>query len=166
MSSAEFNVSIWDTLLPPSKNRVISFDIGEVGISALLYSPRYNLLVAGGKKGKICKFNLLFFFNESIVIMDTRQSVLLLNSFEAHENLIRSITINNETGSLITGSTKGDVKIWDINAILAMDAPASTSFNPWPYEFDQSLGIVELQAVNDDIYNCWGNGYIYSSRCR
>ena len=63
MSSLDFNVSIWDTLLPSSKSRVMSFDVGESGISALLYSPRYHLLVAGGKKGKLCKFFSKYHFD-------------------------------------------------------------------------------------------------------
>ena len=98
MSSANLNVSIWDTLLPESKSRVKSFQIGESGISSLLFSPRHSLLIAGGKKGKI-------------YVMDMRQNLSLVNSFTAHDSLVKSIAINSETNSLVSGSVKGEIKV-------------------------------------------------------
>ena len=153
MSSVEMNVSVWDTLLPAGIGRVQSFSIGEAGISTLVYSARYNLLIAGGKKGKI-------------FVMDVRKTISLVNSFDAHESMVRSMAINPTNGTLVSGSTKGDIKIWDINAISAVDTPPSTSYNPWPLEYDQSqaLGVAQVHVVNEDIYNCWGNGHLFSSR--
>jgi WD40 repeat protein len=54
-------------------------------------------LIAGGKKG-------------TIFVMDLRNSLSLVNSFSAHETLIKSIAINSEDNTLVSGSNRGDIK--------------------------------------------------------
>ena len=122
MSTANMNVAIWDTLMPPEKARIQGFVIGEAGIASLAFSSRHNLLFAGGKKGTICKNYILM-----IDVMDIRNDLSLVNSFVAHDNLIKSISINMDTNTLLTGSTQGDLKV--INQ-LTIDLG---------FEFDQGL---------------------------
>ena len=68
-----------------------------MGATSLAYCPRNELLISGGKKG-------------DITVHDIRQRTIV-NTFQAHESAIRTLSINLENGSLISGGTDGDVKV-------------------------------------------------------
>jgi WD40 repeat protein len=98
ISTNHMNVAVWDTLLPSSKNRVTQFQVGEAGMTALLYSARHNLLIAGGKKGMI-------------YVMDMRQNLQVVNSFQAHETIVKGMSINEMNNTLLSGSSSGEIKV-------------------------------------------------------
>jgi hypothetical protein len=41
-------------LLPPNKSMVSYFTDHEAGASSVVYSPRHQTLISGGKKGGLC----------------------------------------------------------------------------------------------------------------
>ncbi|KAJ3274403.1 regulator of (H+)-ATPase in vacuolar membrane [Terramyces sp. JEL0728] len=85
-STNGMNVSIWDTLLPPGKARV------------KVFSSQENLLVAGGKKG-------------SIYVIDVRNGSMLLNDFVAFDSTVKSLAFHGDKHSIVTGSSKGEIKV-------------------------------------------------------
>lgn len=48
-------------------------------------------------------------------IFDLRQR-LVLNTFQAHDSAIKTLAIDEESDVLISGSTDGDIKLWDLTA--------------------------------------------------
>lgn len=59
--SPKRNVCLWDVLQPPHKALVSAFTDHEAGATSVVYSPRHQLLVSGGKKGGICIPNYIHF---------------------------------------------------------------------------------------------------------
>ncbi|KAJ3078091.1 DmX-like protein 1, partial [Quaeritorhiza haematococci] len=57
----------------------------------------------GGKRGDIYAY-------------DMRQRSVL-SVFKGHERTVKAMAVDQETGSLLSGSIDGDVKIWDIRSI-------------------------------------------------
>ena len=55
ISNDQRNICIWDTLLPSHRSLVTSFLCHESGATSLIYSPRHQLLISGGKKGDMGK---------------------------------------------------------------------------------------------------------------
>ncbi|OAJ38977.1 hypothetical protein BDEG_22865 [Batrachochytrium dendrobatidis JEL423] len=104
ISTNNSNVCMWDTLVPPSKSKIKSFQIGEAGISSLEYSPRHNLLIVGGKRGYI-------------YVIDVRQGASVVNTFHAHNHAVKALAIDPITDTLISGSSGGQIKIWDVQAL-------------------------------------------------
>lgn len=58
-SESKRNVCLWDVLQPPHKAMVSAFTDHEAGASSVVYSPRHQLLVSGGKKGGICIYSMV-----------------------------------------------------------------------------------------------------------
>ena len=50
------NVCLWDTLL--ARPLVDSFPAQDSGATSLLYSPRHQLLIVGGKKGGMFAYDM------------------------------------------------------------------------------------------------------------
>lgn len=67
-------------------------------------------------------------------MIDVRQRENIFN-IPAHEKKVTSLRVDKESGSLISGSTDGQVKIWDINAIISIIPSVIAS----PDSFDASL---------------------------
>jgi WD40 repeat protein len=102
ISTNNMNVAVWDTLLPNSRSRVTQFQVGEAGMTSLLHSPKHNLLIAGGKKGMV-------------YVMDMRHNLQVVNTFQAHDAVVKSITFNETNNTLISGSTSGEIKVSFVN---------------------------------------------------
>ena len=83
----------------------VAFQVGEAGMTTLLYSARHNLLIAGGKKG-------------FIYVMDMRKNLQVVNSFVAHEDSVKSIAINEENNTMLSGSGTGEIKVFFSNVDL------------------------------------------------
>jgi hypothetical protein len=118
ISTNNMNVAVWDTLLPSSKNRVTQFQVGEAGMTALLYSARQNLLIAGGKKGMI-------------YVMDMRQNLQVVNSFQAHETIVKGMSINEMNNTLLSGSSSGEIKVAHINVDLGYQCSEFVGKSYW-----------------------------------
>ncbi|KAI8899668.1 WD40-repeat-containing domain protein [Globomyces pollinis-pini] len=147
LSANSMNICIWDTLLPPSRARVKSFQVGEAGIKSILYSAEHNILVAGGRKG-------------NIFVLDMRQDISLLNTFPAHESMITSIALDRQSNLICSGSSRGKIKLFDINA-LHLEVPTENNM-PLPV-LDEGVGVVDIQVYNNDYYTCYANGTIFKT---
>lgn len=64
---------------------------------ALLYAPQHQLLVAGGKKGDVC-------------IFDVRQRKQL-HTFPVHDSSVRCMALDPCEEFFVTGSADGDIKV-------------------------------------------------------
>ncbi|KAJ3225333.1 regulator of (H+)-ATPase in vacuolar membrane [Clydaea vesicula] len=128
------NVCIWDTLLPPSKSKIKAFAVNETGSYSLVYSKRHNLIFSGGKKG-------------DIAVIDVRQRQCMF-SFPAHLKTIKTLCIDQSSGSLISGATDGLVKVWDIQSMMSL---ISTT-NATPSSFNMNL-ISKTLTPPDELKN-------------
>lgn len=118
LSTDQQNVAIWDTLMPPTRANItckidgstidqssvlsvrLAFTCHESGGGAgqcLVYSPTYQLLISGGKRG-------------DIAIFDLRQRKRLANS-QAHESHLKALCLDPLEKFYITGSTEGNIKV-------------------------------------------------------
>ncbi|KAI9202400.1 WD40-repeat-containing domain protein [Polychytrium aggregatum] len=146
-SATSLNVCMWDTLLPQQKQRVKGFTVNEGGSHSLVYSPRHNLVISGGKRG-------------DIAVIDVRQRICLNNYF-AHDNTIRTLAIDEERDLLISGSASGEVKIWDLVSFqethywTPADPKGSTGSDRVG---DPTCGILQLSVFDGWIYSCGIDG--------
>jgi len=53
-----------------------------------------------------------FFF---VVVFDIRQRSCL-NSYQAHNSPVRALSINEDSDDVVSGSTDGDLKMWDLKS--------------------------------------------------
>eukprot|EP01126_Amoeba_proteus_P065670 TRINITY_DN9382_c0_g1_i2.p1 TRINITY_DN9382_c0_g1~~TRINITY_DN9382_c0_g1_i2.p1 ORF type:complete len:595 (+),score=114.41 TRINITY_DN9382_c0_g1_i2:522-2306(+) len=96
-------IKFWDTLLTPSKSNVWSCSTPTDGIaSSLVYSPKQSLMFCGFKKG-------------GIMALDLRKREILKWAEKSHTGNCCSLSLDpfNEN-FLVSGSTDGSVKVWDI----------------------------------------------------
>ncbi|KAJ5068508.1 rabconnectin-related [Anaeramoeba ignava] len=94
-------VSLWDILLPSDNNRVTSFPIKkDGGASSLAFSKRYNLLVTGGKKGKLH-------------IFDIRKSETLLTIKQKSTSTIKTISLDPNDHLISVGSMDGSISLYE-----------------------------------------------------
>ncbi|KAG1472233.1 hypothetical protein G6F56_001663 [Rhizopus delemar] len=144
------NVCLWDTLLPPSKAMVCSLPGHESGAYAISYDPDTQLLFSGGKRGEI-------------VVSDIRQRTTM-HTFLAHQSRIRSIAIDTDNKSLITGSIDGEMKIWDTSTyklkqtvdVQSRNRFLAPSFNRIPLK---AFGVTQIQVLEEgSIYASGPNG--------
>ena len=75
----------------------IAFHCHEYGSTSLLYAPQHQLLVAGGKKGDVC-------------IFDVRQRKQL-HTFIVHDSSVRCMALDPCEEFFVTGSAEGDIKV-------------------------------------------------------
>ena len=83
----------------------------------------------------------------------------LVDSFAAHNQSICALTIDANSESLISGSSNGEIKIWDLKALSSLNVQhASLGRTCLGDDLEmkslQKPGILELQALNGVIYCC------------
>jgi len=151
------NVQFWDSLLPDSKANLWGCLNIEGGASSLAYSPRHQLLFVGTKKG-------------SIVSIDIRQHQVLNTIEKCHEENCRLLSVDPSFRYLVSGSSDGSIKVWDINKSLDYNDDAIPLLYTWeghkPQTFIKPLssGVVSTYGVtglfvNDKgIYSCGADG--------
>ena len=72
-------------------------EAGGGGSQCLAYSPSYQLLISGGKRGDIC-------------IFDLRQRKRLATS-QAHDSHLKALCLDPLEKFYVTGSTEGNIKV-------------------------------------------------------
>src|SRR5688572_19657158 len=107
---------MWDTLLPPDRALVHAFAGHESGASSVVYSPRYQLLIAGGKKGDISIFYRSLSSQFSSVAFDIRQQKVLA-TVKAHSMNVKSLAVDPLEDFIVSGSNEGSVKAWDLPSL-------------------------------------------------
>ncbi|KAJ3017210.1 regulator of (H+)-ATPase in vacuolar membrane [Thoreauomyces humboldtii] len=155
VSTNHQNVCLWDTLLPAAKSRVKGFNVAEGGAYSLVYSPRHQLLFSGGKKG-------------DIYVFDTRQRTLV-DSFQAHDHLVKSLAIDFDNGNLVSGSMGGDVKMWDLHTFKEQRTWSASGDHPVMSPATAaaaekagltSYGVMQAEVVNSALYTCGADGCV------
>uniref|UniRef100_A0A673GBM5 DmX-like protein 2 n=1 Tax=Sinocyclocheilus rhinocerous TaxID=307959 RepID=A0A673GBM5_9TELE len=94
------NVCLWDTLISPSNSMIHAFQCHENGATVLQYAPKQQLIIAGGRKGFVC-------------IFDIRQRQLL-HTFQAHDSAIKALAMDSTEDFFVTGSAEGNMKVWKL----------------------------------------------------
>ncbi|KAJ3174760.1 regulator of (H+)-ATPase in vacuolar membrane [Geranomyces variabilis] len=168
VSTNNQNVCMWDTLLPPARARVKAFNVAEGGAYSLVYSARHQLLFSGSKKG-------------DIYVFDVRQRTLV-DSYQAHEQLVKALAIDYASGNLVSGSMGGELKLWDLQTFEEQSTWSAAATPVSPSSITRSggeesptvapagsgtsgnglsaYGIVQAEVVDDAIYTCAADGCV------
>jgi DmX-like protein len=89
-------VCLWDVVVGGSP--VVSWDTHAGGAHSIVYSPRHQLLVSGGKRG-------------DIVAYDIRQRQIVGQIPLAHTLNVKALAIHPAESLLASASTDGSVKV-------------------------------------------------------
>eukprot|EP00111_Clytia_hemisphaerica_P015793 TCONS_00046632-protein len=141
------NVCIWDTLLSGRKALVHSFAHGNHGAQCLIYVPGQQALVTGGKRGDICIFDI--------------RHRRLLHTFQGHDSLIKTMSLDPMEMFFVTGSVEGDIKVWSIEGSEMLDS----------FPKEHARGTVSLRQISPGvqcirvmpsrkIFSCGGDGTV------
>ena len=108
------SLCVWDVLLPPSQALITSCAAHAEGGCCVLHSPADMSLISGGQKGEVAIFDL----------RQQRQRQV----WNAHSLAARSLALDGH--ALFSGSSDGDIKLWDLSrsAASAADLGRSSSF--------------------------------------
>jgi len=141
------NVCLWDVLQPPHKAMVSAFTDHEAGATSVVYSPRHQLLVSGGKKG-------------GIYVFDIRQNKLM-ESFKAHTLNTKSLSMDLLEQFVVSGASDGNIKIWDLATLNCRevweDVHKKQTFVRPTGVFKSPVstyGVMAVGVVGDYIYSC------------
>ncbi|KAK5967217.1 hypothetical protein GCK32_000230 [Trichostrongylus colubriformis] len=122
-SSGEFNLGLWDTLLPQSRALVHTWVAHTEGATVAMYMPNQQTIVSGGRHGDLCFWDVR-----------QRQLRITVKAFEWHQTVKALVTDHNQD-LIVAGSSDGDIKIWsaDVNPQLMYSLPgehaAKTGFS-------------------------------------
>ncbi|KJH47115.1 hypothetical protein DICVIV_06823 [Dictyocaulus viviparus] len=97
-SSGEFNLALWDTLLPQNRALVHSWVAHTEGATVAMYLPHQQAIVSGGRHGELC-------------IWDIRQRQLraTVKAFEPHQ-IVKTLVTDYTQDLIVAGSSDGDIK--------------------------------------------------------
>lgn len=107
-SAESKNVSLWDTLLPPNRSNVHNFICQKNGATTLAYYPKNQILLCGGHRGLLS-------------ILDVRQRKVM-KQMDAHLKCIKALHIDETRNVLVTGSSDGSAKIWDLDTFMEISS--------------------------------------------
>jgi len=152
-------VCFWDSLLPDSKANVWNCLALEGGASTLCYSPRHQVLFVGGKKG-------------SISAVDLRQHQVMFTIDKLHEMNCRTLSCDASYRYLISGSTDGCIKVWDINKTMEYNESGplpqlfswddvhkqQTFVRPLSPGMVSTYGVTEVRVTEGGCYSCGADG--------
>ncbi|KAI8924605.1 hypothetical protein BC831DRAFT_464821 [Entophlyctis helioformis] len=135
VSSNHLNVSVWDTLVPPSKSKIkckrlcrwlagwlagwcpwparsISHSLAGLTAFQIGEAGIVSLVYSPQRDMLIAGGKRGYLY-----VIDVRQGASLVNMFRAHDHAIKSLAIDPVTDSLFSGSKGEEVKIWDLQAL-------------------------------------------------
>eukprot|EP01122_Echinamoeba_exundans_P017752 TRINITY_DN970_c0_g2_i1.p1 TRINITY_DN970_c0_g2~~TRINITY_DN970_c0_g2_i1.p1 ORF type:complete len:2340 (+),score=198.18 TRINITY_DN970_c0_g2_i1:69-7088(+) len=157
-SSGNKNVCIWDTLLPPARGEVASFVCQPDGATAMVYSPRWQLLICGGKQGNLS-------------ILDVRQRKIV-QELDGHTRAIKDLSIDPSQNWMISGSNEGNVKIWDLSTLTVVDTWAEAHSRQTFVRNAAVLGagpisthgVMQVKFSRNHCYTCGSDGRLVQRR--
>eukprot|EP00038_Savillea_parva_P002312 m.113177 g.113177 ORF g.113177 m.113177 type:complete len:2381 (+) comp10795_c0_seq1:217-7359(+) len=141
------NVALWDTLLIPTDRTsqvhpVRFFNVNESGTLALAYSKATQRLFCGSAKGEIA-------------VVDFRLQKVV-KAWTAHEGSVNKMVLDEEHGTLISGSGSGAVKLWALNNLRQIanfeGVHARSSFS--------TSGVIGMDLRGDSLYSSGLDGCV------
>eukprot|EP01090_Pellita_catalonica_P013311 TRINITY_DN3115_c0_g3_i1.p1 TRINITY_DN3115_c0_g3~~TRINITY_DN3115_c0_g3_i1.p1 ORF type:complete len:660 (+),score=120.99 TRINITY_DN3115_c0_g3_i1:92-1981(+) len=149
------NVALYDLLLP--QPRVVDFVCHEDGgAHSVVYSPRHQVLISGGKDGVICLF-------------DVRQQ-RLRQTVKAHSLNVKALVLAEQEHLVVSGSTDGGMKVWRLPDMLEKSHfenvhEKKTFVNTGSGYFTRPLstyGVMDMQFVGNTLYTCGADARVLS----
>jgi len=149
------NINLWDVLMPAPK--VGGFNVHEGGGHCVVYSPRHQMIISGGKKGDICVF-------------DIRKMRQIYCKPDAHLLNVKTLSLHPRESMLVSGSTDGSMKIWelpnfqerafweDVHEKRTFMKPTTGFF----YSTFETYGVMETRFIGNHLYSCGADGRILS----
>jgi WD40 repeat protein len=96
--------------------------------------------------------------------MDMRYGLTLVNQISAHEAPIRCIAINPITNSLVSGSSTGEIKLWDMNRLGNADSgEKGVVIMAKEREESAQNGVIEMKVHCGVLFSCWEDGKLRKS---
>ncbi|CAI2358263.1 unnamed protein product [Caenorhabditis sp. 36 PRJEB53466] len=113
LSSLDFNLGLWDTLLPTNRALVHSWAAHPEGATCALYIPSQQTIFSGGRHGEICLWD--------IRQRQLRQTIKAFDQMHTVKTLVADLSQD----LIVSGSSEGDIKIWsaDSNPQLMYSLP-------------------------------------------
>jgi len=150
-SSNNENVCIYDTLLPQQSQKVKVFALSEENALSMAYSAQYKVLMVGSRRGDIYVFDI--------------KNMNCLNTFQAHNLPVKTLTVDEGNDLLISGSSEGDVKMWSLKDFTQLNAWAKVhvkqstkSHSDKASSKMSSIGVNDLMVKDEYIYSCGADG--------
>jgi len=132
---------------------VKSFPCHEGGASSVVYSPRHQLLISGGKKG-------------DIVVVDVRQQKVM-DVIKGHTLNVKSLAIDAQEDFLLSGSSEGNVKSWALPSMECKenwdDVHLKHRFVRTPGVFTSPVstyGVMQVLLSGNHMYSCGSDGRV------
>jgi len=153
--SKQRGVALWDVLVPSPC--VASWPAHPGGTHALVYSPRHQLLLSGGKDGDLCVFDL-------------RQHTLLRTISRTHGLTIRCLALSPDESLLASASTDGTIKLWDLPTLTEREHwteahEKHTFMKPTTGYFTRPIsthGVTNIAFARDHLLSCGADGRLLS----
>uniref|UniRef100_A0A4W3JQR7 Dmx like 1 n=1 Tax=Callorhinchus milii TaxID=7868 RepID=A0A4W3JQR7_CALMI len=143
-SSDNRNVCLWDTLVPQSNNLVHAFICHDSGATVLVYAPKHQFLLSGGRKGLIC-------------IFDLRQRQFC-QTLHAHESPVKAIAVDPTEEYFITGSSEGDMKVWHFSTQKVLHTFASEHSRQSIFR-NIGTGVMQIEiGPSNHMFSCGADG--------
>ncbi|CAB3399146.1 unnamed protein product [Caenorhabditis bovis] len=99
-SSLDYNLGLWDTLLPQNRALVHSWVAHTEGATCAMYLPCQQTIVSGGRHGEICLWDIR-----------QRQLRATIKAFEPTQ-MVKALVTDVSQDLIVAGSSDGDIKIW------------------------------------------------------
>ncbi|CAI5454853.1 unnamed protein product [Caenorhabditis angaria] len=112
-SSLDYNLGLWDTLLPQNRALVHSWVAHTEGSTCAMYLPNQQTIVSGGRHGEICLWDIR-----------QRQLRTTIKAFDS-THIVKTLISDVSQDLIVAGSSEGDIKIWsaDSNPQLMYSLP-------------------------------------------
>ncbi|EGC36145.1 hypothetical protein DICPUDRAFT_151429 [Dictyostelium purpureum] len=151
------DICLWDVLLPPSKSLIASYTDQENGASSIVYSPKRQTIIVGGKKGSLSLYD----------IRTHRQ----LESFKAHQLNTKTLALDPFEEFICSGSSDGNIKVWSLPSMTCLntfeDSHKKQTFVRPTGVFKSPVstyGVMQVRLENNSMFSCGADGRLTRRR--
>ncbi|KAK5581449.1 hypothetical protein RB653_001482 [Dictyostelium firmibasis] len=147
------DICLWDVLLPPNKSLIASYADQENGASSIVYSPKRQTIIVGGKKGSLSLYDI--------------RTHKQLDSFKAHHLNTKSLALDPFEEFVCSGSSDGNIKIWSLPSMTCLntfeDAHKKQTFVRPTGVFKSPVstyGVMQVRLENNGLFSCGSDGRV------
>ncbi|EDR41063.1 WD-40 repeat-containing protein [Dictyostelium discoideum AX4] len=147
------DICLWDVLLPPNKSLIASYTDQENGASSIVYSPKRQTIIVGGKKGSLSLYDI--------------RTHKQLESFKAHHLNTKSLALDPFEEFVCSGSSDGNIKIWSLPSMTCLntfeDAHKKQTFVRPTGVFKSPVstyGVMQVRLENNGLFSCGSDGRV------